>query len=242
MNVFIPDKKLFVNSFLSPLSKINDSCVVSISDTGFSSIVSTADSSVILFSQYKLEIDIDKPIDLNIADLKKVLKAFDCIGSNSFTLGIDTNNICYNGSEIRFKYHLLEDGIITKPKINIQKLNSLEFPIIFNIQYKSLLELLRGSTFATESNKLYIHTENNKILGDLTDKARHNVDSMSLPLCEYTGPGFDTLCLNFEIVRIISGVKVKQLECKINPKLGVVLFQATDNIVNTQYVASTLVK
>ena len=103
MNVFIPDKKLFVNSFLSPLSKINDSCVVSISDTGFSSIVSTADSSVILFSQYKLEIDIDKPIDLNIADLKKVLKAFDCIGSNSFTLDIDTNNICYNGTEIRFK-------------------------------------------------------------------------------------------------------------------------------------------
>lgn len=242
MNVFIPDKKLFVSSFLSPLSKINDSCVITVSEEGFSAIVSTSDSSVILSSQYKVELDIDKPMDLNIADLKKVLKAFDCIGSNSFTLNIDTNNICYNGTEIRFKYHLLEDGIITKPKINLQKLGSLEFPVIFPIQYKSLLELLRGSTFATESNKLYIYTENNKVFGDLTDKARHNVDSMSIPLSEYHGTSFPGLCLNFEIIRIISGVKVKQLECKINPKLGVVLFQATDNIVHTQYIASTLVK
>jgi len=242
VNVSIPDKKLFISGFLAPLSKINDSCVISVTDTGFSSIVCTSDASIILHSSYDVETAIDTEIKLNIADIKKVIKAFECIGSDVFTLSIDKNNLSYAGDEIKFKYHLLEDGIITSPKVNVSKLASLDFPISFTIQYKSLLELLRGSTFASESNKLYLYSKDKKIFGDLTDKARHNVDSISLPLCDYNGPELLPLCLNFEVIRIISSVRVKQLECKINPKIGVILFQIMDGTVKTRYIASSLVK
>lgn len=242
MKITIPDKKVFINSFLSPISKISDSCVINISESGLSCVTCTPDAAIILHSHFNLDIDIDKSFDLNIADIKKVYKAFECISSDSFVFNVDKNNISYNGTEIRFKYHLLEDGIITKPKINVTKISGLEFPLKFTIQYKSLVELLRGSTFATESNKLYVYSENNKIFGDLTDKARHNVDSMSIPLCEYTGPEIQTICLNFELIRIISGVRVKQLECRVNPKIGIIVFQTSETPVKTQYIASSLIK
>jgi hypothetical protein len=242
VNVNIPDRKLFINGFLAPLSKINDSCVIAVSNTGFSCVVCTSDASIILHSSYDIGTNLKENLRLNIADIKKVIKAFECIASDNFTIAIDKNNINYAGDEIKFKYHLLEDGIITPPKVDVTKLASLEFPVSFNIQYKSLLELLRGSTFATESNKLYIYSKDGKIYGDLTDRARHNVDSISLPLGDYSGIELLPLCLNFEVIRIISSVRVKQLECKINPKIGVILFQIMDGTVKTRYIASSLVK
>lgn len=242
MNIDIHDKKLFLNHFLLPLSKINDSCVITVSNDALTSVVCTSDSSVILHTSYKVETNVKSPKDLNIADVRKVIKAFDCIAGDSFKFSVDENNLSYSGPEIRFKYHLLEDGIITKPKINVEKLGDLSFPITFTVQYKTLLELLRGSTFTTESNKLYLYSENNKIFGDLTDRARHNVDSLSLPLCDYSGPPLESLCLNFELIRIISGVRVKQLECRVNPKIGIIVFQIADGDVKAKYIASSLVK
>jgi len=242
VNINVPDRKLFLNGFLAPLSKINDSCVINVADDGFSSVVTTTDASVILHSAYNCDVNIDNILKLNISDIKKIIKAIECIQSDSFTISVDKNNISYSGEEIKFKYHLLEDGIIIPPKVDVNKIASLNFPVKFNIQYKSLIDLLRGSTFTTESNKLYLYSQNGKIYGDLTDRARQNVDSISLPLGEYTGETLDYLCLNFELIRIISSVRVKQLECKINPKIGVILFQLLDGSVKTRYIASSLVK
>jgi len=241
VNVTIPDKKLFLSSFLLPLSKINDSCVIQLDKNGFNCTVATSDASVILFSSYKLTLKTEEKINLNISDIKKVIKAFEGISADSFAFTVDRNNISYSGSDVRFIYHLLEDGIITKPKIDVAKINQLEFPVNFTIQYKTILDLLRGSTFATESNKLYLYTEDGKIIGDLTDKSRHNVDSISIPIAEFSGT-LGSICLNFELIRIISGVRVKQLQCSINPKIGIILFHVSDNIVTTKYIASSLIK
>lgn len=242
MNISIPDRKLFLSGFLSPLSKISDSCVINLHDNGFDSLVCTSDSSVILSTNYKLDVDIDAPIHLNIADIKKIIKVLDCIPDDSIVLTLDKNNITYNNKNIKFKYHLLEDGIITIPKINLCKVQEIQFPVKFTFEYKMLLDLLRGSTFATDSNKVYLYSGSGKIHGDLTDKARHNIDSFTIPICDYNGPELEPICLNFELIRIISSVRVKQLDCLINPKLGVIVFQINSGNITTKYIASSLVK
>lgn len=242
MNIHIPDRKLFLSGFLLPLSKISDSCVINLTDNGFDSLVCTSDASIILSTAYKLDLDIDSPVSLNIADIKKIIKVLECIPDDSIILTLDKNNIIYNNKNIKFKYHLLEDGIITIPKINLKKIDELQFPVKFTFEYKSLLDLLRGSTFATDSNKVYLYSEENKILGDLTDRARHNIDSFTTPLCDYNGPELQPICLNFELIRIISGVRVKQLDCLVNPKLGVIVFQINSGNITTKYIASSLIK
>jgi len=242
VKLLIPDRKSFVSGFLQPIGKINDSCVITLTESEASCVVCTSDTSVILSATFKMDLDLDTPINLNISDIKKLIKVLDCINEESITIEIDKNNISYQGNGVRFKYHLLEDNIINVPKVNVKKIGELDLPVKFTVEYKSLLELLRGSTFATESNKLYLYSNNNKIFGDLTDKARHNVDSFSLALADYSGPELQSLCLNFELVRIISGVRVKQLQCSINPKLGVIIFETISGSVSTKYIASSLVK
>lgn len=243
MQLTISDKKVFVRGFLQPISKINDSCVVTVSDSGLHCITCTPDASIILSTKLLQEIDTDKPFNLNISDIRKVIKAIECIERDNFTLTIDRNNIGYSSKEVRFKYHLLEDNIITIPKLNVEKLNEVNFPIRFNIQYKALIELLRGSTFTTESNKIYLYSQDGIIYADLTDKSRQNVDSFTIPVYEgYAGDKFEGICLTFELIRIISGVRVKQLDCKINPKLGVVLFEINDGTITTKYITSSYVK
>jgi len=238
----VPDRQSFLKNFLLPISKINDGCVIEINSDGFNCLTATADSSVILFNKFSVDLDIEKSVNLNIADIKKIIKVVECVEGDSITLNVDKNNINYNGNGIKFKYHLLEDGIITAPKLSIKKLTEIEFPIVFTLPYKTIVELLKGSTFATESNKIYFYSENNKVYGDLTDRARHNVDSFTLPVCDYNGPSFAEICLNFELIRIISGVRVKELQCKINSKLGVVIFEVSDKLIQTKYIASALIK
>jgi len=243
MQLTINDKKVFVRGFLHPISKINDSCVISATDTGLQCIASTPDASIILSTRLQQKIDTDKQFNLNISDIRKVIKAIECIEKEDFTLDIDRNNIGYSSKEVRFKYHLLEDNIISIPKVNVEKLDDLNFPINFTIQYKALIELLRGSTFTTESNKIYLYSQDGIIYADLTDKSRQNVDSFTIPVYEgYAGDSFSGICLTFELVRIISGVRVKQLNCKINPKLGVVLFEINDGQILTKYITSSYVK
>jgi hypothetical protein len=185
----------------------------------------------------------EKQLNLNISDIRKVIKAIECIEKDTFTLDIDRNNIGYSSKEVKFKYHLLEENIISIPKVNVEKLDDLSFPINFTIQYKALIELLRGSTFTTESNKIYLYSQDGIIYADLTDKSRQNVDSFTIPIYEgYAGDNFSGICLTFELVRIISGVRVKQLNCKINPKLGVVLFEIDDGQIIAKYITSSYVK
>lgn len=243
MQLAIPDKKVFVRGFLQPISKINDSCVVSVSDSGLQCITCTPDASIILHTKLTQDIETEKPLNLNISDIRKVIKAIECIEKDDFLLTIDRNNIGYSSKEVKFKYHLLEDNIITIPKLNVDKLNEVNFPIKFNIQYKALIELLKGSTFTTESNKIYLYSQDGVIYADLTDKSRQNVDSFTIPVYEgYAGDKFEGVCLTFELIRIISGVRVKQLDCKINPKLGVVLFEINDGTITTRYITSSYVK
>jgi len=243
MQLVINDKKVFLRGFLQPISKINDSCVISVTDKGLHCTTCTPDASIILSTKLQQEIDTDKPFNLNISDIRKVIKAIECIEKDTFILTLDRNNISYNSKEIKFKYHLLEDNIISIPKLNVDKLHEINFPINFNIQYKALIELLRGSTFTTDSNKIYIYSKDTSVYADLTDRSRHNVDSFTLPIHEgYVGDSFDNLCLTFELVRIISGVRVKQLDCKINPKLGVVMFELCDGQITTRYITSSYVK
>lgn len=243
MQLTINDKKIFVRGFLQPISKISDSCVIVVADTGLQCIASTPDASIILSTRLQQKIDTEKQLNLNISDIRKVIKAIECIEKDTFTLDIDRNNIGYSSKEVRFKYHLLEDNIISIPKVNVEKLDDLNFPINFTIQYKALIELLRGSTFTTESNKIYLYSQDGIIYADLTDKSRQNVDSFTIPIYEgYAGDNFSGICLTFELVRIISGVRVKQLNCKINPKLGVVLFEIDDGQIIAKYITSSYVK
>lgn len=241
MNLNISDKDKFLNNFLTPLSKVADSAVLSVEKGKITTLLSTSDNTIIVYAEF-LDKNIDASKKLNIPDLKKLCRIVTCIDSDSFKLDISSNFIGYSSSLVRFKYHLYDDGIIPSPKLSIQKLNSLEFDGSFSLPFTSVINLIKGSSISTETNKIYLSVKDKDVFGELTDKTRTNIDSYGIVVSSnYEGVQFATpMPLNFEIFRIISSMKFKELQSQIITKLGVMTLNLPLEDANFKFVISAL--
>jgi hypothetical protein len=241
MNISIHDKNAFVNSFLTPIGKVTNSAVIKVEKDSFSSLIATSDNSIILSAIYSNQNNTDE-LSLNIPDISKLIRILSVIDATAIELNLDKNNISYSSKNIRFKYHLFEDGIIVSPRLNVDKLLSLEFNGKYTLIYNNLQNLIKGSTIATDSNKIYLSYKDNVVTGELTDKARPNVDSYGLVISEdYTGIQLNSsIPLNFEVFRIISSMKFKELNCSFSSKTGVYVFDANLGNVTMKFIVSAL--
>jgi len=238
----IKNKDLFVKGFLSPISKISDSAVVEIIDNQFSCLVCTADNSVIYHSKYPVEIDSDENNILNFPDIKKMIRAIDAIADDDIVFTLENNNLSYKDKSLRFTYHLLEDGIVKKPKLNLQKLSETQFETSFTLKSDQIKDLVKGSVFSSDSNKVYISSNEDGVYAELTDKTRKNIDTITLRLTDtFEGDNVSSLPINFDIFRLMESGN-KELNVKINSKLGIVIFEVTNNYNKTLYIVSSLVK
>lgn len=238
----IKNKEFFVKNFLSPISKISDSAIFEIKDKHFSCLSCTADNSVIYHSKYPVDIESEDNDVLNLPDIKKMIRAIDAISSDDIDFTLENNNLTYKDKSIRFTYHLLEDGIIKKPRLNLQKLEDTEFETTFSLKGEQIRDLMKGAVFSSDSNKVYISSNEDGVYAELTDKTRKNIDTITLRLTdEFQGENISSLPINFEVFRLIESGN-KDLNVKINSKLGIVIFEVSNNYNKTLYIVSSLVK
>ena len=241
MNLIILDKDRFLNNFLIPVSKVADSAVLKITPGSVTTLIATADNTIIVNAVYSDE-KINITRSLNVPDIKKFCRILSCIEETTVTFALESNSIGYSSSAVRFKYHLYEDNIISLPKINIDKLKALSFDAKFSLTPVAISSLIRGSTIATETNKLYLTYKDGGLYGDLTDLTRANTDSYGMKLTEdYEGQPFvKSIPLNFEIFRIISHMKFKSIDAQLITKMGVLILSAALESTDIKFVVSAL--
>lgn len=242
MILTIPNKNDFVAKFLNQLARINNSCALHLKDDALTGLVATPDASVILNAKYKFGNVYNEENKFNIPDLGKLIRVLECLPDEGVNLKINSNNISYDEKKgVKFKYHLLEDGILSSPAINIEKVKALQYDTTINVKNTDITNLIKSASFATETDKLYLRTENGKVYGELTDKNKSNVDSIEVELSQsYTGSDIDQpIAINFEIIRIVSH-KFPEVTIKVNISLGVLLFELNNSSVELIYVASGL--
>jgi hypothetical protein len=80
------------------------------------------------------------------------------------------------------------------------------------------------------------------MFGELTDKARPNVDSYGIQIADdYDGIQFaNHIPLNFEIIRIVSIMKFKAINAQLVSKMGVLLFDLNLDSTSLKFVISAL--
>jgi len=237
----ITDREKFLNNFLLPISKVAESAVLIVKPGQITSLIATSDNTIIVSAQYNDDkINITKT--LNVPDIKKFCRILACIEEQEIEFNLESNNIGYSSSAIRFKYHLYEDNIISLPKINIEKLKALNFDGKFSLTQSAITSLIKGSVIATDTNKLYLTFRDGIVYGDLTDLTRANTDSYGMKLTEdYQGqPFIKPIPLNFEIFRIISCMKFKTIDAQLITKMGVLMFDTTLESTNLKFVISAL--
>jgi hypothetical protein len=241
MTLEIKDRSSFLNNFLTPVSKVTNSAVFNIKDKDVSTLISTSDNTIILNAKYTTEAPVGNAT-LNIPDLSKLTRILSVIDKDSVALTLDNNSLSYKSDDVRFKYHLFENGIITVPKLSMDKLNSLQFDGSFTLVYADLMKLIKGSSIATDTNKIYLTYRDNTVIGELTDKARPNVDSYGMQISiDYKGPQLALATpLNFETFRIISSMRFKELKCSFSTKVGVYIFETKLTNTDIKFVVSAL--
>ena len=239
----LKNKKDFVGNFLGPISNLNDMCVLKISNNNITCTIAAADSTVVCKADLECETDVENEVILNIPDIKKLTRVLEIIPSNEVELKLNENNISYNKDGYRFKYHILDDGIIKLPNINVNKVNSLEFDTTFKIVEKNLTMLFKGSSFTTETSKLYLFEDDNKISGELGDKNRHNTDNFVCVLSEeYEGkPLTKSLALNFDSFRLLSFNGCREVNFRVNQEMGVITCDFKKDNTSLIYVISSLI-
>jgi len=242
MILCIPNCEDFLNSFITPLSRIADCAVIKIDNDKATSIISNNDNSLVVYAEYNnIQADVQK--NLNIPDLKKLCRILSCIESNNCNLDISNNNISYTSSDVRFKYHLYEDNIIKTPKqISLEKLKQITFDGKFTISFTSLNSLIKGSTIATDTDKIYLSFDGNNVTGELTDKSRANTDSYGIKISsDYTGEQIGiSIPLKFELFRILSFMKFKLVSIELAAKRGLLIIDANTETTNIKFIASAL--
>jgi hypothetical protein len=240
----IKNKPHFIKSFLSPISKISDACILEIKGGKLSCLTCTSDNSIIFHIEYSIDGEFENNEVLNCPDVKKLIKALDTIKSDEDVIfELDENNLSYRDKKLRFKYHLQEDGIIKRPKLSLQKLNDTEFNSSFILENDVVKELIRCSVFSSDSNKIYFSGDREGVNAELTDKIRNNIDTITLKVSELLqGDDIESLALNFEIFRIMDISSCKEIKVKINNKIGLVLFELENNYNKMTYIMSSLIK
>ena len=243
MQIKLENKLGFINNFLGPISKLTENTVVKIRSDDIASISSSADGTLIVNCTLGQKNDVDETVYLNIPDINKLIKVLTCITEDDVTLNFNNNNIEYKSDNVGFKYHLLEDGIIDPPSVDLNKIKKIDFPFRFTTTQNTINQLIKGSTFTTETNKIYFSTEGGKVYGSLTDRQRHNIDCYTQLLSEeFRGDQLSKeLALSFETIRIISSIRFNELTVNVNPELNVFLFKIkTDDttivVVSSGYV------
>ena len=240
----IKNKYHFVKNFLSPISKIADASILEIKEGKLSCLTCTSDNSIIYHVEYPIEGEFENNETLNCPDIKKLIKALDTIKADEdISFDLENNNLAYKDKNLRFKYHLQEDGIIKRPKLSLQKLSETEFHSSFILGNDLVRELIKGSVFSSDSNKIYITGNREGINAELTDKSRNNIDTITLKICDLLeGDDIESLSLNFEIFRIMDVSASKEIKVKINNKIGLVLFELQNNYNKMTYIMSSLIK
>ena len=241
MKLKIANKKDFISNVLSPISNLNDKAILKTDKFKLTSLTASSDATLILYLETNVDCDGDKSI--NIPDVKKLVRVLECVDKDGLNLDVSSNNIKYSGDNFKFTYHLLEDGIVKVPSINIQKVNGLKFDTTFKVQESKLSALFKGSTFTTETNKLYIYFEDNKIFGELGDRNRQNSDAFLCVLSEtFEGsPLSKVIPINFETFRLINFNKCNEVEFSINLSLGVLKIVLVKDQTTLTYIVSALI-
>jgi hypothetical protein len=243
MQIKLENKQGFIGNFLGPICKLTENTVVKVRENDISSISSSSDGTLIVNCTIEQKNDVKETVYLNIPDINKLIKVLTCITEDDISLTFNNNNIEYKSDSVGFKYHLLEDGIIDPPTVDLNKIKKIDFPFRFTTTQTTVNQLIKGSTFTTDTNKIYFSTQQGKVYGSLTDMQRHNVDSYTQLLSEqYRGDELaKDLALSFETIRIISSIRFNELVINVNPDLNVFLFKIkTDDttivVVSSGYV------
>jgi len=223
---------------LKNLSKISDNGILKLNDGGITTISASEDSNMYLYTT--VAGDFPK-CELHLPSIKRLESAVRLINEEDFEFILNRNHLEYKSEDIKFKYHLHEEGVLSKPKISIDKIKSFNYNIEFYLSQEFLATLLKNSSVVGQ-NKLYIYTEDDKLFWKIGDDEKTNSDSLVMAHESDVDFELQKLILNIDNFKNLTDMSGCELLFKINSKIGLGCIVCEKNDVTLSYIFTSLVK
>ena len=242
------NKKEIVDQFLSPVSRISEECSLSITSDSISTLVNDNTGAIILYGKIKTKTGLadGEKVNLNIKDLRKLIKIFDCIPLDDFELKTDdtASVLSHKSPALSFKLHLVLDNVIKKCTVSLEKISKLTFDSDFELTNDRTREILKGAIFTSNAEKVYFYTKDGMVYAELTDKASQDMDSITFNVSDkYNGLDITTpLPFNMEILRLINSGKFDKMTVKVNNTYKILLFEICDAKMVFKYIIPAYTK
>jgi hypothetical protein len=233
-----------IKKLLDPISKVTESCSLTLLPDKTQTVVASPDGSIILYSQFlSANANVTSPVTVNMPNIRKLMQVFECIEDPFVDLKLESNHLAYNSPTVKFKYFLLDDGVIETTPLKTEKIDALQFQNGFRLNGTALTEMIKGSSFTDETNKVYISTTGKEVFAELTDHTVQNTNSLTCKLADkFVGEKLDQIPLNMDVIRLLGSLKVPNILVKINTQLKVVLFEIIDKDCILKFIVSPLIK
>jgi DNA polymerase III sliding clamp (beta) subunit (PCNA family) len=243
-NILSLNKESFVQKFLTPISKLADNVSISFNDDEVFTTCASPDGSIVLLASYKTDTAVKGIPRINLPDVKKFVRLLDCVDQDNIALTIENNHLKYVTPSFKFNYFLLEDSYMQRCPVNPEKIKQLKYDTAFLLPNIKFNEVLKGSSIATDSDKLYFYTKDGKVYCELNDLERQNINNITYLVADkFVGDNIkNTLPLNLENIRLLAGTKCNEFTVKVNNELKVTLFQIEEKDIDIKFIISALVK
>ena len=222
--------------FLQNLDSISQQSIITLNSSKIESIVSTPDNTLFLYSEWCDSFKIDYPTTLHIPDVKRLLNLIRCIDSNEIDIVVTTNSLKYKSKEIKFTYHLFEEGLISPCQLKAEKIKAFDTDFSFTLSKAEYQRLTKASSFSGDVNKIYFYTNEDGVFGEITDRAKHSIDSFGCKIGNITkGSSLEPISLNFDNFKLLqSGWNTCMVS--FNQNLGVCIITTVENNIESTYI------
>jgi len=214
---------------------IQDKCVLTLKDDGIHGITSSKDNTMYAYASLEGEYEEGR---LNLPSLEKLSKALSMVKEEDITLVLRENHLEYKNDELKFKYHLHEDGVISVPNLTLNKIQSFHFNIEFKLDMDFMASLLQKSSI-TNTKKLYIYTEDNSLVWKLGDDTAPNSDSICI-IGEEVDFDLKPFIMKVDDLKLITKVSKYNNIFKINSKMGIGAIISKNDYFGIQYIFSSI--
>ncbi len=243
MKLKILNRDNFIQNFLLPITKISNICVLFLGNNKVHTFVNgDVSKNMIYCSTNDVVGDFDDN-KLGIKDVRILISKLKQIPDQTFELAITKNSICYNRNILSFIHILTEERKIKIPSFKEDKLLNCVYDNKFVIKSDVLKTLIQCSLTLSDSNKIYIKTENGEIISELNDRSKRNIDSYKIVIADsFNGSEIkDWISFSFEPFRVISSYDKKDVLVSLNTKNEIIEFDVSRDNYIVKYVSTALV-
>jgi hypothetical protein len=148
-------------------------------------VLSEDNSSIILYTKLNIleQSGVEDEKEIHLKDLTKFQRLLDMNKNETFTFTIKDNHVYFENDTVKGAKFMLADrqSRVINARVNVQWFNSFEKTSRMKITKPIVKQIIQCSSFTSDdANKVYIYQDGDKVVAEINDRTKNNLDTMSL--------------------------------------------------------------